>query len=686
MFSRLIWRNSKKNRKENSLLFSALLVSILAFYLILSLSHQDIMVFLSEMESDAVTKLMQIVPVFYGASLFILFFLIYYAGKFWFERRRHEFGVYLMLGMSRVKLFMLLLAEDFHNSIIALFIGLPIAVFLSELISLITARMVGIGIVGHRFSLSFRAVLWTVVGFVLVKFAAFLILSGKISRQEIGALLTDAPEGTKKQMPGFVYGISSLFGTVCLALAYYMVIRGGAWFDVHLMGMAVVLGILGTMLLFWGLRFLIGFAVKLQGGDGRLHVFNFRQIHETVIQRSLTLAVCSLLILASLCCFGSGVGIARHYGETQHVLDYTFRDEQGGNDMAEVRRTLGTYEMDEKFSKLFEMRVGSIRTTEDTEGAFQMEPVMTELREMKPSRDRDVLLNNFQYETFPYLISLESYNNLLAAAGRPELTLKKGEAAVYMDGEMTSADSIEIIDNILKKKPESVLDGQKLCLTGAVQTTDLITDRTITLSFALILPEEVFDYYTQGEYEIYLNGILAEETVSKTGLMSAISEMNGRLAQTGLSYESYLQNMGRQLFYMVSASYITIYLAIIFLIIANTIIGVQFLMGQQKMSRRYRTLVRLGAAYENLCSSAKRQINWYFGIPVVIAGFGSIFGVRALLTGLLSSKAKENMSEMLTVSAAMIFVLCMIEYIYVTAVKHMSDHYLLTLLIPEREE
>ena len=82
----------------------------------------------------------------------------------------------------------------------------------------------------------------------------------------------------------------------------------------------------------------------------------------------------------------------------------------------------------------------------------------------------------------------------------------------------------------------------------------------------------------------------------------------------------------------------------------------------------------------------QRQINWYFGIPVVIAGFGSIFGVRALLTGLLSSKAKENMSEMLTVSAAMIFVLCMIEYIYVTAVKHMSDHYLLTLLIPEREE
>jgi len=40
--------------------------------------------------------------------------------------------------------------------------------------------------------------------------------------------------------------------------------------------------------------------------------------------------------------------------------------------------------------------------------------------------------------------------------------------------------------------------------------------------------------------------------------------------------------MGRQLFYIAAASYITIYLAVVFLIIANTIIGVQFLTWQQK--------------------------------------------------------------------------------------------------------
>ncbi len=56
MFFNLMILNSKRNRKENGLFFSSLIVSIVAFYIILSLSHQDVMVFLAQMESDAVNK------------------------------------------------------------------------------------------------------------------------------------------------------------------------------------------------------------------------------------------------------------------------------------------------------------------------------------------------------------------------------------------------------------------------------------------------------------------------------------------------------------------------------------------------------------------------------------------------------------------------------------------------------
>ncbi len=279
------------------------------------------------------------------------------------------------------------------------------------------------------------------------------------------------------------------------------------------------------------------------------------------------------------------------------------------------------------------------------------------------------------------------YNKLLTIAGRPVLTLDADEAAVYMDSEFTTNDNrTKLLNDILAARPETRLSGDTLYLTGTVQTTDIVTDRSITLSFALILPDEAFEYYTRGDYSTYLNGVLEKGATENTGLMSAISDLNDQLDETGLHYESYLQNMGRQLFYMVSASYITIYLAIIFLIIANTVIGVQFLIGQQKSSRRYRTLIHLGATHMTLCKSSRKQINWYFGVPVVVAAFSSLFGVRALFTGILSSSAKNNLSEMMIISIAIILARCGVEYIYIAAVKRSRDHYLLTLMVPEREE
>lgn len=690
MFFKLISRNSKRNRKENGLFFSSLLISIIAFYIILALSHQDVVIFLTKLESDAVNRLLSMIPVFYGMALFILFFLIYFASKYQLERRRHEFGVYLMMGMRCTRLFTLLLAEDLRNSVVSLAIGLPAAVLLSELISLITARLVGIGIVSHRISFSFLAFVWTAAGFLLIKFIAFLILSGKICRQEIGSLLVELPDGSKKQLSAWIYALAITAGMSLLATAYSMAISGKAWSRYEQMGITILLGLAGTLLFFWGLRVLIGLALKAGRGNRPLSVFNFRQIQETVMYRSGSLAVCSLLILASLCCFGAGVAITRYYGNSEpHVLDYTFHRTENERTAEDIKKALTAHQLDTCFDELFEIRVGLIRNgidRTDRTAPFQTAPLMDALRMSPPSNDRDVLMNNLSYADYPYLISLSGYNQLLRAAGLPTITLESNEAAIYIDHDFCSAEKCRLLNSILETKLETRLNENICYLVGSVQTTNLITDRSITLSFALIVPDEVFESATLGNYSVYLNGILAKELTEHDSLMSAISDMNDKLDNTGLSYESYLKNMGRQLFYMVAAGYITIYLAIIFLIIANTVIGTQFLMGQQKSDRRYRTLVRLGATYETLCRSAKTQIHWYFGIPAAVAVFSSIFGVRALFTGILPSSVKSNLLEMMLISATMIFALCVIEWIYIIAVKRTSDRYLLKLMIPKREE
>lgn len=685
MFSKLVRRNVKRSRKENGLFFSSLIISIIAFYIILSLSHQDIMLFLAKMESDAVSRLLTMVPLFYGLTLIILFFLIYYASKFQLERRRREFGVYLMMGMRRTKLFAMLLAEDFYSSAAALAVGLPIAVLLSELISLITARWVGLGIIGHQITFSMQAVLWTAVGFFFIKLFAFLILSGKISRQQIGSLLVDTPEGAKKQHPSWVYGIALGLGIFCLAQAYGMAIDGTAWMRLNKMGQTLALGLVGTFVTFWGMQFPMGLLVKTRQG-GRLHVFNFRQIEETVIRRHSVLAVCSLLILAAMCCFGAGIAVAANRGQSQHVLDYTFKTQEEGGEPLPIHSCLKEEKLDTYFADLFEMKVGHIRTTDDFENAYQMERVFSAINQAEPSEERYILMNNLSYATSPYLISLESYNHLLQVADLPPLALAPDEIAVYMGSQFVTAERLALLNSVLAERPEVTLDGNPHHLTGTVQTTNLITDGFITLSFALILPEEQFQYYTQGQCSVYLNGVLRADFVEAHGLMNAISSVNDKLSPLDLPYESHLQNMGRQMFYMVASSYITIYLSIIFLLVANTIIGVQFLMGQQKSQKRYKALIRLGATYEVLCQSARKQINWYFGIPTVVALISSLFGIRGLLSGILPSSAEGKIPQMMAISAAMILVLLVVECIYLFAVKHSSSRYLLSLMVPEREE
>ena len=671
MFFKLAMRNSRRSRKENGLFFASLVVSIVAFYIILALSHQDVMIFLRSLESDAVNSLLQIAAVFYVFSLVMLFFLIYYASKYQLERRRHELGMYIMMGMRRSKLFALLIAEDLGSSVVALLIGLPIAILMSEVVSLLTARLVGLGVIGHHVSFSLQAVILTTVGFVAIKLAAFLILSGKLARKQIGDLLADTPETEKKQLPAPVYGVSAVLGLVALVIAYCQGIGGYSWISVKYMAVTITLGFVGMFLLFFGLRLFVDALARRAKGSKPLAVFGFRQIHENVVTKSGTLAISSILILGALCCCGAGVGICISRQNMDHVLDYTFASYgcDAETDSRNIRAKLEETGVLEDFSDVFDMKLGYIKMGENEshDDAVNVGNVISALEKLKVSEDREVL------ET----------------AGKEPLELGENELALYTDFFTDYRGGL--LNEVLAERPEVDVRGDEYHLTGEVQTTKIVTDSSITLSFGLIVDDDTFARLTNDNYELYVNAVLKKDIVDDKGLMKAIMDENEKL--DGIDFESinadcesYLQNIGRNMFYTVAAGYITLYLAVVFLIIANTIIGVQFLMGQRKSGRRYRTLVKLGATYEMLCSSANRQVGWYFGIPVAVAAVSSIFGVRALLTGILSESMRGSVKQILIIAAVMIILLCVVEYIYMTAVKRSSNRYLMAMMTPERVE
>ena len=69
------------------------------------------------------------------------------------------------------------------------------------------------------------------------------------------------------------------------------------------------------------------------------------------------MAISSLLILAALCCFGAGVGIAGTNNlSSDHVIDYTFEDhtaEDSSQVLPNIKAVLKENSLENQFSELF---------------------------------------------------------------------------------------------------------------------------------------------------------------------------------------------------------------------------------------------------------------------------------------------------------------------------------------------
>lgn len=675
MFYDLVNRNSKQNRKENGLFFVSLIMAIVAFYIILSLEKQDVIIFLKTMESEALDKLFLLIPALYGLSLFILFFLVYFAGKYQLDRRSKELGMYLILGMKRSKLLLMLFAEELWNSVLSLIIGIPIAMCISEIISLVTAKIVGLGIIGHKFSFSFSAVIGTVIGYFIIRFAALVILSGKFSKKEVTELLSESQVEKKREINKVIVSIKLVLGIVLLTVSFAIAIIGVSWANIKFMGLTVILGLGGIFLLFQGIGVLFEIILKKKNNISELKMFTFRQLQESVFLKPNTLAISSLLVLMAISCFAYGIPVGYLFNSKEaHVIDYTFEAKE-----EEVKSAINKLGLNEYIDGIYDMNIGRFY-----DGIFSANDLISAVENQKDGEDKESLLNNLQYMDRPYLISVNSYNKLLELQGKEQIILKDNEVALYSDPVFKIED---VMENALKERPTLYFDGEEYKLIDKYYNDSIVTDKLITIMYGLIVSEEAFNKYTdENNISTYWNATLNDGFVKEKGLMQAIAEVNEKLDTTGICYESYLQNIGRELFYTVAASYTTIYLAIIFLIISNTVMGVQFLMHQQKTKKRYQSLIYLGASYEMLCKSARNQTTWYFSLPIVIAAISSIFAVRALFTGIMTKEMQEQLGKLMTISIVIIILICMIELIYMEFVKKSSDKNILKIMDIKRED
>lgn len=660
MFFKQVRRNAAKNRKGNGLFFASLVIAIVAFYTLLSLGEQDVMRYLSTIESDAVRKLMMLLPVVYMISLFFVFFLVYFACKYQTDNRRRELGMYLMLGMKRSRMFAMLFCETLWSSIISLIIGLPVALFLTEGISLATAKVVGLGIIGHHFSLSPNAIIWTVCGFIAVQLLSMLIICIGLGKAEPAELLRVGDTKNQKIMSGAKSTVFFVVGLGFLLIAYYLGMFQMRTLKFLVLLAVIAFGIFGTFFLYRGLGGFLGLRIRRKSPDALgLTTFTARQVQENVLSQHKSLAVSSLLLMMALACISYGISMGLGRSVSNRSVDFSiFGDEK------QISTLLEKDSIREMIKDSYPLYLSSVKNGyyRDEEKAFDTSKLVAALRLVEGT---DNIIENLHIE---YVISESSYNHILKSIGKDEIDLDENKLAIYSsvanDGNFGN-----LLESALKKGTSIGIDGKKYEIIPTLYYDNVVADRAISLYMALIVPDELFTGLAR-EPEAYCRNIfLSDEAVDSMGLMQAVQKMDTLLADTGMEYDSFLGGIGRNLFYTVAASYLTVYLGILFWLIANTVIGLKYLIGQRQTKHRYETLTMLGADMMSMCRSVKKQIGIYFSLVLCVALVSSAAAIYTMFTSFTKLPVGASVWAVAVLSAVALAIFVLIEVLYIGIVK-----------------
>jgi putative ABC transport system permease protein len=692
MFFKQVRRNAAKNRKGNGLFFGSLVTAIIAFYTLLSLGELDVMHFLSTIENDAVQKLMALLPLVYVVSLFFVFFLVYFACRYQIDSRRRELGMYLMLGMKRGRLFLLLFCETLWSSVVSLMIGLSASLFVTEGISLATARIVGLGILGHRFSFSPGAICWTVCGFVLVQLLSMFILCIGIAKKEPAEFFQAGD--VKKQVVA-----SGFRSTLCFAagLGFLLYAYGLGMFRLHSLRITVVLsvfvfGISGTFLLYRGLGGMFGLWIRAKSKHAAgLQIFTARQVQENVLSQHRSLAISSLLLLMALACisYGISMGFGRSSNERSVDISLFGTEEQ-------VDAVLEQDGVREMVQDSFPMYLSMIKHRDLREGDKKVDisrlaDALATLKKsgMRTFEQSDLIENIIENFHIEYVIAQSSYNHLLRSMGKEELQISDGQAAVYTS--MGNDGDFGLIwQEVLEGNVSISIDGEAYELLPDLCMDNVVADRAITLYLALIVPDDLYRELAVEPEAYCWNVRLSDRVVEDVGLMRAIQDMEGLLDQTeglttkdptenlavnstGIEYDSYLGGIGRNLFYTVAASYLTIYLGVLFWLIANTVIGVKYLIGQRETKHRYETLSMLGAHTSSMCVLVNRQIRLYFSLVLVTAIVSSAAAIYSMFTSFTKLPVGVSVGKVALLAVLVLVIFAGLEILYIRIVRRMAD-------------
>jgi putative ABC transport system permease protein len=532
------------------------------------------------------------------------------------KRRKKEFGVYLTLGIDKSSISKMLFMETFIVGLLSLVSGLILGIVFSHGFSIITANMFEVNMKDFHFIFSKSAAVKAVINFSIIFLVVILFNTLNLSKLKIIDLIYGDRKNqelkiksVKKSIILFMVSVLTLF------TAYYTILKNGL-LDNKIVLFCVVLGSIGTFLFFVSISgiFLVLCKRNKRKHYKELNIIVLKHIQSRINTSYFSMTVICLLLFLTIGVFSTGSTLGNYYNKEMvdlNKFDATLIFQDFGNGYDDAVDFIK--EKDKKILSYFEK-------------SLAYNQYSTDFGIIKASQTGNI---DFKYDGEEELnisaISISDYNKIMNIQGGKTIDLKPDEYFIVSNMKelqkpweefLSKGINIEIADKNLKPKFHEPLDETLVNAFARMNYGNVVVHDNLADKLKVNL--------------MILSGNYKEKTLDTEYILEeSVEKINN-------SDEVFINLISKRIIYDESRgistmfSYLGIYLGIVFLLTGSSILSLQQLSESSENSKKFELLKKLGAGRDLISKTLFKQIFITFMIPLGLAAFHSIFGLKVV--------------------------------------------------------
>ena len=698
MLFKLSLRNMKKSFKDYAIYFITLVLGVAVFYMFNSLDSQQAMLEVSSSTKQIIKLMINMLSMVSVFIAVILGFLIVYANNFLINRRKKEFGIYMMLGMSKRQISKILLMETVFVGIVSLVVGLVLGIFGSQFMSILVAKLFEADMKQFEFIFSQGACFKTCLYFAIMYLAVVIFNAISISGYKLINLLVASRKNERIKMKNpIVCVIVFIIASCGLGFAYWIVTKGIFRLSninetTIAVGISVLLGIVTTILIFWSIS---GLVLRVVQSRKRVYLkgtnmFVLRQLYNKINTTVVSISVICIMLFMTITSLSSSIALKNSmqadiekmtpvdlnlyktanlgysyfdmYGneivysdvdrdDSKHNISYTLVS--SGFDMSKLKDVVefSTYEID---GFTWEKTLGSALS---------------------------IVKNEFpriNFDAYERIVKVSDYNKVAKLYGNEEFMLNDDEYMIIGNYEsimnlrnagLKAGTVINIYGKDYKPKYSECKDGFIQISTSHVNTGIILVPDSVVFN-----DDDRNLWFLASNY----NTVDDKELSSINMLFSDDSSFMKKLNSTSstLKSETKIGLIESSVGVSTLIVFIAIYLGIIFLIVSCAILALKQLTESSDNRQRYIILRKIGCDEGMINGALFKQIAIFFSLPLILAIVHSIFGIQFAMSmfDVLASKSQLLPSIVMTVFIMGIVYVCYFLATYIGSKNIIRDN------------